>query len=742
VNPYISRLAIAFLLLLGFVAPTWAQQRPQFYKTPETTAEFWAAMNHEIEIGQFGIAAGYLKGFIAKNPTDEELLDIQQREGSSAFTRLLTIPELRDAAKPLVERVDAVLQKHLSDRKRLDALIKNLSATPEERAYSIAQLRRSGAFAVPALIDALRATGDNITEHAAILSALRQMNENAIPPLLAGLDVNDPALQSELIGVLRERGAVSAVPYLWYLSASPKMSANVRRRATETLTTFLRTTHLPSAQVALTEVAERYYEHKVHFGDPERVTVWQWNGQHVAPQTLTASQAEEFYGLRFARQALDLDREYTPAQVIFLSLVLDKAVTRAGYDQPLTKAAPGVKELMTSVNPQLLMAVLQKALREHRLPVVLGAVRGLGDLAEVQAARPTPPNSPVLVQALYYGDRRVEMAAADAALRIPRLPPSLASSRVIEILRRLIAGDTAARALIVDSSSDCAELVARAVKQAGSDTAIVFTGREAIQRLADAADIDLVLVDANVVDPMLNHLLAQLRTGTDTKLVPIFVTTTSDQVEHLERQLAGYPNVWVIPAAADAGAFKQVFTARLRQTMGQPLSDVERKDYAARAMEWLLRIARGELPGYDIRPAQPAIIGAMRNKDLAPLAVEAAGRLRGRDAQQHLATLVLDAAQPEALRSLAATELVRSIQQNGLALRSEQIDRIQALFGSMPQSRLKENVALVMGTFRPDARQTGERLERYQPTFGAPPAVAPPPKKVEKESESEEKKED
>jgi CheY-like chemotaxis protein len=734
----IWQFAVVVFVLAGLAAPALAQRKPQFYKQPETTAEFWAAMNHEVEIGQFPLAASYLQGFIAKNPTDEELLEIQQREGSSAFTRLLAIPEMRKIAQPLVERVDSVVQKHLSDRKRLNALIQNLTASPEERAYSLAQLQRSGALAVPALIDALIATANTITEHAAILSALRRLPDSAVPPLLAALEVNDPALQAELIGVLRERGVVSAAPYLWYLSASPKAAPNVRRRATETLEAFQRTANLPPAKQALSQVAERYYQHQVRFGDPERVTVWLWDGRHVVSQVLTASQAEEFYGLHFARQALDLDPEYAPAQVAFLSIVLDKAVERAGYDQPLTKRAPGTKELMTSVNPQLLIAVAEKAIKERRLPVILGAVRGLGDLAEVQAARPIGQNSPVLVQALYFGDPRVEMSAVDAMLRIPALPPSLASSRVVEVLRRRIAGDSSAGALIADPNRDRAELVARAIKQAGFEPVIVRSGREAIDRLADAADIDVLLIDAQIVDPLLPNLLAELRSGVDTKRLPTFVTTTSDRIASLERQLAGYPGVWVIPSAADATAFKGVFTAKLRETMGQRLSDAERKDYSARAMEWLLRIARGEIRGYDVRPAQPAIVEAMRDKDLASLAVEAAGRLRGRDAQQHLGALVLDAAQPEALRAQAATELVRSVQQNGLALRSEQIERIQSLFQAAPQSRLKESVALVVGTFRPDARQTGERLERFQPTIAAPPAVAPPPRKAEK-SDTEQK---
>src|SRR5580700_5647692 len=109
------------------MAPAPGQDTGQFYKKPETADEYWRFMNHEIELGQYKVAAGFLKGFLAKNPSDDDLLKLQEKEGSAVFQRLMNIPEMRADAKPLVERVDAIVQKHLADRKRLDALINNLT---------------------------------------------------------------------------------------------------------------------------------------------------------------------------------------------------------------------------------------------------------------------------------------------------------------------------------------------------------------------------------------------------------------------------------------------------------------------------------------------------------------------------------------------------------------------------------------------------------------------------------------
>src|SRR6516162_5481533 len=115
-NWYRARLCNALRVFLGMgffaigLTPSLAQvNKPaapkaedpyrQFMKKPETAQEFWAAMRFEIEVGKFNLAAEDLKGFLAKKPTDEDLLEIEKREGMSAFLRLLTIKDLREDAK-------------------------------------------------------------------------------------------------------------------------------------------------------------------------------------------------------------------------------------------------------------------------------------------------------------------------------------------------------------------------------------------------------------------------------------------------------------------------------------------------------------------------------------------------------------------------------------------------------------------------------------------------------------------
>ena len=171
--------------------------------------------------------------------------------------------------------------------------------------------------------------------------------------------------------------------------------------------------------------------------------VWRWEDNQLVSYAATASQAEEFFGLRYARWALELDPSYEPAQVVFLSLATDKALERGGLG---TAARRNRARTFTTCSrpsmPGRLINTLDRALADKRTTVALGLTRALGERAEIQAARSERGRPGVLVRALDYPDRRVQLAAADALLRLPGPPVHQAMARVVEVLRRAVAADS------------------------------------------------------------------------------------------------------------------------------------------------------------------------------------------------------------------------------------------------------------------------------------------------------------
>jgi hypothetical protein len=755
----------------------------RFFKRPTTTDEYWHAIQFEIDVGKYDLAAVHLHNLLSYKPSDADLVKLADEAGMAAFLRLRNIrkwsedPKVNKEAQANVEqlitRVTEAVAKVRRDPARIQGFIKNLTASPEENAYALKELAKSGAVVVPYMIDALQQASPE--ERVRYLDALERLGPDTIAPMVAALDSNDPRLQVDLIRIFRRRFSANTVrlirrevvPNLWFLASSPSQSDEVRRHATAALSFFLGTPadQLPPARVELTRLGENYYLHRAAFANPNAVAVWRWDGQHViegwpgAP-TISADKAEEYYGVRFASQALLLDPSFVPAQVVLLSLILDKTQSKAGVDQTLERAAPQVHDLLGTVQPALVNAVLERALEEHRVSVILGAVRDLGERKEVRALRPMGRIQPPLVRALYYPDRRVQMAAAEALLQVPDSATSLATTRVVEVLRRAVAADPEVRqrpkVLIGYFNEDMRNRVAALVAVAGYDAAPVGTGREMMQRLGQASDIALLLFEEELPNPGLAQLLGQLHADRFASQLPVLLTAAPPRgdiagrlpadpsqrellvgeaarhEESLRRYVARYPNITVIPAtlALDVKALKPLLQARLEDPANPTLSAKEMKDYAERSIENLARLARGEIAGYDVEPVGPTVLEALRAPSkLTPkgqgFAIEIAARVRRQEAQIVLANVLADGKRTTAVRIAAANALVRNIQQFSPLLSRDQV-RVLAEMYVDPKldEALRTNVAIVLGSLRPSARRSGDLLLQYQP----PPPGAPPNK--------------
>jgi CheY-like chemotaxis protein len=274
-----------------------------------------------------------------------------------------------------------------------------------------------------------------------------------------------------------------------------------------------------------------------------------------------------------------------------------------------------------------------------------------------------------------------------------------------------------------------------AVTAAGFDPVKATTGREVLERLGQAADIDLILIDQALPYPGLSNLLGQLRSDVNIGLLPVVLTAPSrDREEALRRYVAPWPNVTVVrdDVLGEPQALKAILGRRIVNPDQPALTPAERKDYAERSIVLLDRLARNDPPGFDVKPAAGTILEALRAPSrLRPegqiAAADAVSRLGGREAQEVLADVVLDGKRPAAVRVAAAAGLVRHIQAFRPALSRTHVASLATL-NDLPgtDAPLKAQLALVLGSLQPNARLTGERLLQYQPPVPAPPT---PPKK-------------
>jgi CheY-like chemotaxis protein len=594
-----------------------------------------------------------------------------------------------------------------------------------------------------------------------------------------------------------------------------------------------------------------YYQHKVAMTEP--VTVWRWDGNMVVAgwpgtETVSKTKAEEYYGTRFAKQALALDPTDKDAQIIMLSLTLDKAYEGAGLDKPLEKAAPEVHDLLTTVSPVLLTAVLERALKDQRTGVVLGAVQALGDVAEARANKPTGRGEPPLVRALDYPDRRVQMAVVESLLRIPGAPSAGARGRMVEILARSLSaepaeGEKRPKALAASSDADTRLRLEGSIRAAGFDAVLAESGRDALKRLGKAADISAVLLDSKLPNPGLPYFVAQVEADPNTKKLPVLILAIPDNAETrdvLERyykekarldfiisqtaeirrarvaaeaeylagrkafldnplssaqeqaerlakleesyqaKLKDFTHLWPQQAILDKEAqqveqklrdlsakydeeasrrervltrwaepytnvqvISQKYLDDTRQLQTRlsgenrpdlkPLSEAELKDYAEKAIRDLAAMAKADA-GYDVRPAEKAVYAALRAGTLSPggqlAALDVAGKYSGATAQTELATVVADAKRPMLVRIKATDELIRHVQEDSPLLNRDQAQALKTLADqSATQADLKDlrpHLMALVGSLRPDAKTTGDRLRDFPIPPPTPPKEKPP----------------
>jgi CheY-like chemotaxis protein len=741
-----------------------------YFRRPKTVPEFWSALTYEMDVGKFDIAALFLDQLLKKQPAaavDQDLAQIEEAKGMSAFLRLLDVrrwdknptleEEARSNVRTLIKRVTDAVERRLSDPVRLNKLIGSLSArTREERDFALAQLKRSNDRATPYFVDALRRTAGT-PEEDRIKDAMTRLDSGAMLPLREVLrarsakDAQDVDLRLAILDVIARRGDKRFVPDLWYLSASRYYPPLVRQRARAVLAGLLHSEveRLPSAKEVLTEQAERHYRHQVKYTDPKRVRLWSWNGRELArhPVALTAGLADQYYSQLFADEALDLDPAYRPAQEVYLDVMLSGTFAQ-NLGQALEKKLPGaLHRLLARLDTDLLSRTLEHALTERNEAVILPLVRILGERGDVQATQSFGGQPRGLLRALYYPDRRVQMAAVRAILRLPSTPEPATAARVVDILRRFVAAAPTPVALLVGVPDTRLKDVRKAIQGAGFEPVFAARPQEALQRLEAAADVDVILVYNAGLPGDWPYFVAQLRADRNVGLLPLWLLFTSQTKETMTALARRHLNTWAVPEGlltmpdelkgrleeaiklALAPAWVQQLPpsqrswveSDLKRTSGLKISTAERKAFTREAMDDLSAMARGQIRGYDLAPARAAVENVLHSPELGPEAIVILGRLPSREVQQRLALLALDSSAGK-LRLPAAIELNRHVRANGLLLTAPQLfDMQRAATNPKEEVSLRSEFALVLGQRGSSSRLSGERLRHYTPDVPAPP---------------------
>ena len=899
-----------------------ASAQPRQEVNLQSPSERFRLIRELISEGKYDLAAEQLKALVAAKLTDQDYLGIQNQYGVTAFERLRLVPVWSDnpaAQAEAIKAVDTLIagareasKKLYRDPQTIARYVRNLGATREERLYAEDQLRKGGDAVVQPMIQAFQAAGESELA-AGILGAVRRLGLEIVPGILAAVEGLPDERKADLLFALANRPDVltmisyaetNPLPWLWYYSSAPAGEMPLVRRVSREILQQLVGTPKTTPGIELTNLAKPFLDGTARFTDfdqvPDKVRVWSWNPEirNVEPHDVTRAVAEEYYGLRNFRWALQREPGLESAREGFLALAAERAIVRNRFGV-LSQSDPAVYQLLAATPTDVLIRMLDVAMRDRRSALAFALTQGLADRADRAASVPTKVSlpdgkvvvkPPILSRALDYPDPRVQIAAAIGLLRAPGKPLHDRQAKIIEVLSRALNSETPppgaseqGRALIGDPNDNRAAKLESYLRELGYSTERAVTGRDLLQRVKSASDIDLIILDRHLAYPELRDVVTQLADSAYRGGRSVFVVASADQprpvpLEHLLLRLAvliavtetedftvtppfafdpskppildldqerkeirqtrdrelqelarirlarlqrlvesvsfpisfnlqkrldlrlpqltyavlaveypvtmeSAPNTYqelqrltdlirkqseftestervptealgrmieqlnnaldparrarldlyrrklnpeklilpsdtsrdliledrlrkelpsgseyvIIPEPYSLVGFRDDLFSKLADPAQSPRSPEEKRLAARYALEWLQKIAAGEIHGYDIRPAESAIRQALHDPELASLAVDALRSLPSAPVQQDLLNLALAKDQPELLRLKAADRTILHIQQFGKLIPGNQIERILPVATGEAAGDLKGKLLVIHG---------------------------------------------
>ncbi len=483
---------------------------------------------------------------------------------------------------------------------RIRRFVDALTASGPEQEYAVEQLRKAGPYAVPYILEALGRPGLSAEQHALIAQNLGRLDRTAVPALVPALDAPDPVLAADVADALGRIGAVRALPFLVYPAARGERLV-VREPARQAIARLTGRSYAALAKAPvrlLADEARKYLTHGVEFpGD--NVEIWTWEpASGLTARTVSRGEAEGYFGLKFARQALALDPTDHEAQVLLVALALQKAVEHSGVGG-FVQDPSGAYPTALTAGPEVLDDVLRLALAEGLPGLSAAAATTLGRVAERDTLIvPCGPYHP-LVLALASPDRRTRFAAAQALVQLDPRGTFPGASRVVPVLAQFVTTRGTPRAVVIDGDNNRGNQVASVLRGLGYDASVATTGKDGFRLAAGSADVELVMLRPAILDGAWGTLdtLTNLRADPATAGVPILLYGPIQMREMVRTPLKNYASVGFTVEPSDPGNFQPILERELAALGARPMSPQEREGYA--------QAAAGLLATISLRPGSP-----------------------------------------------------------------------------------------------------------------------------------------
>ncbi len=696
----------------------------------EKTAQLFSDFLHYSRIGKFAEAEANASKLLTEENIDPVALMKLADADSESIPTLLTMirhTSMRDTAQKILDLIREGEFRERQDESRIINNIDGLSGTPQMEYNAISRLRESGEYAVPEMIAALKDVSKE-TSWPRIVRALPKLGRDAVGPLVMALGDSDANIRRSVAWALGELGYPQSTPYLLKVLDASDTLPETKNNTLEALQKIERTsdrTQLASIADAFIRLANDYYNEEGSVKADPRVplaNVW-----YLEEETLVSKKVPtEIFGAVMAMRACEEALLVDPGNRMAISLWLSANIRRearlgmdvesaepdAGSDADPTRDEnfPRSVYFSQAAGPMYCHLVLGRAVADNDKSVALGAIAALDVVAGSPSLIGTEDYKQPLVQSLRFPDAEVRIKAAIALARaLPKSPftgSDLIGPTLAEALR--LGGTT--QIALVDSDSGNLNRLAGEFRSGGADVAAESNLSASLDRARrEFQFIAGIVLSTNMTSPKLAEAVDMIRREYRFARTPIIILSHPNEEYRAQEASVGRDLVDTIEANASSPEILKKVEDMLAEN-GSAMGGPQDASLALRAADALRLVAIDGRTVIDIRPAIPALIGALAEEDeeLRIRAAQVLAMTSSANGQKAICETALDAENSPAVRIAMFNALAEAAKRQGNDLESDQVQRLIKQAMDSSDLALRTAASQALGALNLDVSEASE----------------------------------
>ncbi len=476
----------------------------------------WNDFLHYTAIGRFELARNYGEKIVEGETDPVRLLELSQSNarGYSILLRVYnTNDQLKDIAAEILDLIEEGRFIKRTEPEIIRGQIARLSTTIRGRIKAEQNLKNSGEYAIPFMLEAL-ADESRKEEQPYISKALGKMGRGAIRSLACALQTDNIAVKSEIVRALGEIKYPESLAYLKFVKEQ-KCSPELNNLAVKSIEKIDPAALKIPATKLFFKLAEDYYYHSDSIApsaDFDFANIWFWDSKQdrLKREKVSKDYFFELMSMRSCEWALKADASNPSAISLWLAAFFKAEQTEEEMPEYFGDGHADAMTYATTAGPEYLHESLARGLKDKDEYLSLNMVEALAVNAGEASLLYRFGNTQPLVDALSFEDEAVQLSAAIAIASAYPTKDFTGSSRIVENLCSAIEQNSAEE-LGEESALEYAFRAIKAMKELAisrNELVDLEKAGESLIKVLNRDNLELRLIAADIL-AMLENPKAQ-----------------------------------------------------------------------------------------------------------------------------------------------------------------------------------------------------------------------------------------